>query len=77
MKTNRRNFISTAFAGSLAAAVPVSAYSQMPSSSVSEKVMENYEKLDKILQQPIFKKEFFNSPVIINFRLIYQTQSND
>lgn len=65
MKTNRRNFISTAVAGSLAAAVPGSAYSQKPSLSVSEKVMENYEKLDKILQQPIFKRELFSSPVII------------
>ncbi len=65
MKTNRRNFISTAVAGSLAAAVPGSAYSQKPSSSVFEKVMENYEKLDKILQQPVFKKELFTSPVII------------
>jgi L-alanine-DL-glutamate epimerase-like enolase superfamily enzyme len=65
MKTNRRNFITTAVAGSLTAALPVSAYSQKPSSTVSEKVMENYEKLDKILQQPVFKKELFKSPVII------------
>ena len=65
MKTNRRNFISTAVAGSLAAAVPVSAYSQKPSATVSENVMENYEKLDKILQQPVFRKELFSSPVII------------
>ena len=67
MKTNRRNFISTAVAGSLAAAVPGSAYSQKPSSAVSEKVMENYEKLDKILQHPVFKKELFSSPVIIEY----------
>jgi L-alanine-DL-glutamate epimerase-like enolase superfamily enzyme len=65
MKTNRRNFISTAVAGSLAATVPFSAYSQKPASAVSEKVMENYEKLDKILQQPVLKKELFTSPVII------------
>ena len=65
MKTNRRNFITTAAAGSLAAAVPVSAYSQKQSATVSEKVMENYEKLDKILQQPVLKKELFTSPVII------------
>jgi len=65
MKTNRRNFISTAVAGSLAVALPGSAYSQKPSATVSEKVMENYEKLDKILQEPIFKKGLFKSPVII------------
>ena len=65
MKTNRRKFISTAVTGSLAAGIPVSAYSEKLSSSVSEKVMENYEKLDKILQQPVLKKELFTSPVII------------
>ena len=50
MKTTRRNFITTAVAGSLAAAVPGSAFSKSPSSAVSEKVLENYEKLDKILK---------------------------
>jgi len=65
MKTNRRNFISTAVAGSLAAAIPVSVYSQKLESTVSEKVIDNYEKLDKILQQPIFNKDLFNTSVII------------
>lgn len=65
MKTNRRNFITTALASSLAAAVPVSAYAQKPSAAISEKVKENYEKLDKILQQPVFKRGLFSSPVII------------
>ena len=65
MKTNRRNFITTTVTGSLAAAIPVSVYSQKPASTVSEKVIENYEKLDKILQQPIFKKDLFKSSVII------------
>ena len=65
MKTTRRNFITTTVTGSLAAAIPVSTYSQKVASSVSEKVMENYEKLDKILQQPVFKKDLFKSSVII------------
>ena len=65
MKTNRRNFISTAVAGGLVAAVPGSVYSQKPSLAVSEKVIENYEKLDIILQQPVFRKELFSSSVII------------
>jgi len=65
MKTTRRNFITTTVTGSLAAAIPVSAYSQKVASSVSEKVMENYEKLDKILLQPVFKKDLFKSSVII------------
>ena len=65
MKTNRRNFITTTVTGSLAAAIPVSVYSQKPAFTVSEKVIENYEKLDKILQEPIFKKDLFKSSVII------------
>ncbi len=65
MKTNRCNFITTAITGSLATAIPVSVYSQKLESTVSEKVMENYEKLDRILQQPVFKKHLFKSSVII------------
>lgn len=62
MKANRRQFISTAISAGVASTIPGSVYSQNP---VSEKVLENYEKLDKILQQPVFKKDLFQSPVII------------
>ena len=62
MKTNRRQFISTAISAGVASTIPGSVYSQIP---VSEKVLEKYEKLDKILQQPVFKKGYFSSPVII------------
>ena len=62
MKTNRRQFISTAISAGVASTIPGSVYSQNP---VSEKVLEKYEKLDKILQQPVFKKGYFSSPVII------------
>ena len=64
MKTNRRNFISTAVTGGLAATIPfqTKGFSQTPSSDL---VLEKYKKLDEILQQPVFKKELFSSPVII------------
>lgn len=60
MKTNRRKFIATTFAGSLAAAVPGI------SCASSEGLEEKYARLDQILRLPVLKKEFFDSPVIID-----------
>jgi len=57
MKTSRRKFISAAVTGGVAATLPFSGISQIP---ISESVIEKYEKLDKILQEPVFKKELFN-----------------
>ena len=65
MKTNRRKFISTAVAGGLAASMPLSSNGQAMPSAVSEIIHEKYKKLDEILKQPVFKKELFSSPVII------------
>ena len=56
MKTNRRQFISTAAAAGLAASLPLASCKEIDS---------DYEKLDLILKQPVFKKEVFTSPVII------------
>ena len=56
MKTNRRQFISTAAAAGLAASLPLASCKRIDS---------DYEKLDLILKQPVFKKELFTSPVII------------
>ncbi|MBT6005103.1 MAG: mandelate racemase/muconate lactonizing enzyme family protein, partial [Prolixibacteraceae bacterium] len=65
MKTNRRKFISTAVAGGLAATMPLSSNGRTISSPVAESIKGKYKKLDEILQQPVFKNELFNSPVII------------
>ena len=65
MKTNRRQFISTAIAGGLAATVPLSSCGQVDSFNSSDAIKDRYEKLDQILKQPVFKKELFSSPVII------------
>ena len=59
MKTNRRNFIGTAFAGAITASLP----GCLPA---RENVNENYSKLDEILKQPVLKKELFPEPVIID-----------
>lgn len=58
MKTNRRQFLATSLTGGLAATMPLSSCSS-PGKNV------DYSGLDEILKQPIFKKELFTSPVII------------
>jgi len=57
MKADRRTFIATAAGGGLSA-LPLSA---APSAAVSAR----YRKLDEILSQPVLKKQFFSTPVII------------
>jgi len=58
MRTNRRNFISTALAGGLAAGLP-------RTYGGSEARRADYRRLDEILKQPVLKKELFKTPVII------------
>jgi len=65
MGINRRKFISASAAFGVAASWPFAAKGQSESGNISEDVKERYEKLDQILQQPVFKKELFASPVII------------
>ncbi len=70
MKTNRRKFISTSVAGSLAAAVPGI------SCASSERLEEKYAKLDEILSKSVLKKEYFNSPVIIDTLELLRHEDN-
>jgi len=65
MKTNRRQFISTAIVSGLAATLPLTSRGMSLPISNSEALKDKYARLDEILKQPVFKKEFFNSPVII------------
>jgi L-alanine-DL-glutamate epimerase-like enolase superfamily enzyme len=58
MKTNRRKFLETTIAGSVAAIIP-----SIPFQTVNLK--EEYSKLDEIIKKPVLKKELFKSPVII------------
>ena len=60
MKTNRRQFISTALTGGVGAVALTGT-----SCTREESVNPNYAKLDAVLNQPVFKKELFKSPVII------------
>ena len=57
MNTDRRTFVSTAVGAGLA----VPSLRAAPPSSVTAR----YRKLDEILQQPVLKKQFFSTPVVI------------
>jgi len=65
METNRRKFIKTSISGGLAATLPLYSYGSA-SDQISEKIKSNYDKLDEILKKPVFKREYFSSPVIID-----------
>lgn len=61
MKTNRRNFITTAALAGSAAILP----SSCKAGKTAETIYPDYSKLDEILKQPVLKRELFSSPVII------------
>ena len=63
MKANRRRFISTTLGGGLAS-LPLCA-SSAPPGPASPALNARYAKLDDILKQPVLKKRFFDTPVII------------
>ncbi len=65
MKSNRRHFLGTALTGGLAATLPFNTNGSEPSGSNAVITNFKYVQLDEILQQPVFKKEFFPNPVII------------
>ena len=45
--------------------MPFFSIGQTASSDAFDEVQNRYERLDQILKQPVFKKELFNSPVVI------------
>lgn len=68
MKTNRRKFLNTAIVGGLAAAIPLTSHGSKAfklDSGGLKNSNPDYSKLDKIINQPVLKKEFFTTPVII------------
>lgn len=68
MKTNRRKFIGSALVGGLATAtLPLSSYGSetKTAGSFPADLKTRYAYLDEALQMPIFKKELFPSPVIV------------
>ena len=76
MGSNRRQFLSTAVTGGLAAAIPVSSFGKGDSNRYSISVDEKYEKLDQILKQAVFKREEFTSAVIIDRVQLLRFENN-
>jgi L-alanine-DL-glutamate epimerase-like enolase superfamily enzyme len=65
MITNRRKFITTSITGGIAAALPFQANGTSLSNNLPDVLRTDYSKLDEILKKPVFRKEMFRSPVII------------
>ncbi|MDP4291554.1 MAG: twin-arginine translocation signal domain-containing protein, partial [Bacteroidota bacterium] len=61
MATNRRTFLTTAALGGLAAALPFPTKALTTSDNPVD-----YARLDQVLSKPVFKKELFKTPVIID-----------
>jgi len=78
MITNRRNFISSAVIGSLgAASLPL--LSCKSDTLISDKLVDiksRYAKLDEVLKLPVFKRELFTSPAIIETIEFLQDRNN-
>src|SRR5688572_24454213 len=79
MKTDRRKFISSAVVGGLgAASLPLTSFgssTKSPSASVSD-INARYAYLDEVLKKPIFRKELFPSPVIIESIELLRDRNN-
>jgi L-alanine-DL-glutamate epimerase-like enolase superfamily enzyme len=75
MKTSRRKFIGTSIAGSLAAALPLSSCSSHKSTTEDSFAIK-YSRLDEIMKQPVFRKEFFPDPVIIESLELLRFENN-
>ncbi len=65
MKTDRRRFIGNAVAGGLAATWCSSCSSSEAQKSGSASQGPDYARLDRILNQPVLKKELFPAPLVI------------
>jgi L-alanine-DL-glutamate epimerase-like enolase superfamily enzyme len=69
METNRRNLLKSALTAGAAAILPGAAGAQFlnaPRHGLPGTIEDRYRKLDAILQQPVFKREFFPDPVLID-----------
>jgi L-alanine-DL-glutamate epimerase-like enolase superfamily enzyme len=69
VETNRRNLLKSALNAGAASMLPGAAGAQFlnaPRHGLPGSLQDRYRKLDAVLQQPVFKREFFPDPVIID-----------
>ena len=80
MTTTRRDFIASALSGgAVAAAFPCAAGAQFlsaPRHGLPGTLQERYAKLDAILKEPVFKRDLFPDPVIIEWVELLRTRRN-
>jgi len=69
MKINRRNFLKSAVLGSIAAYLPLQACTQRKPDNVDPAI-------DRILREPVLKRELFSSPVILEKVDLLRYQEN-
>lgn len=62
MQTNRRKFLATAALGGVAAAMPFPSFA----SKYNSEADPDFAKLDEAMRRPVFKKDLFTTPVIID-----------
>jgi L-alanine-DL-glutamate epimerase-like enolase superfamily enzyme len=65
MKTSRRKFISTSITGGIGATIPLTSCTPSSPAGASANAAPDYSGFDEILKKPVFKRELFSSPVII------------
>jgi L-alanine-DL-glutamate epimerase-like enolase superfamily enzyme len=73
MASTRRNFLTTAILGGMATALPASCNQASAekkegpeATDAKATINANYAKLDAVLKKPVFKKELFSTPVMID-----------
>jgi L-alanine-DL-glutamate epimerase-like enolase superfamily enzyme len=76
MKTNRREFLTTTLSGGIAAKLPLAACIRSDSINSDPTIKDKYEMLDQILKQPVFRKELFSSPIIIETIELLRYENN-
>jgi L-alanine-DL-glutamate epimerase-like enolase superfamily enzyme len=78
MTTTRRQFITSAVAGgAVMTGFPLVSYASNAGKSFSkDELQARFDKLDQVLKQPIFKKELFPNPVIIETLEILEYNGN-
>ncbi len=70
MKTNRRRFIETSFAGAIGASITGCAPKE------AENTNQKYSLADEIMKKPVLKKDLFPDPVIIDTLELLRLNNN-
>ena len=65
MNANRRKFLSSLMVGGMATALPIEHRAKPKHNNSDKSIEEKYALLDEVLKQPVFKRQYFNNPVII------------